>query len=405
MTRDWTKTLQPASFRGVAFYVDEEQLADSGRAIAVHTFVKAEEHATEDMGRKVRRWRIDGYVASDTADTDMRALVEVCSQEGDGPLVLPLYGSVTVKCERCTASGRKTELGLIKVAMEFIESGNDSAFETIAIGDRVAASLMSRHGRRRLFGPILFCRLSGMVMDRSLALVGQTARAIAIVLTATAARLPLSVAQGQAARRQVYLLSAVLAPQIAVAADVAAIGALVCACAAAMAADVDAADAVTPFYDAAAACAVAAPTFASPARTMDAAFGRRLAGCGEATFLGRAFVAQAQSAFPDRQSAIAARQRVADAMDASLDRIAAETGQIVVELLMQIANVTSDHIATVAADLQPIVRVRTPRSAPSSALAYALYQEPSRAQELVARNGVLTPLFMPTALDALSPDA
>ena len=39
------------------------------------------------------------------------------------------------------------------------------------------------------------------------------------------------------------------------------------------------------------------------------------------------------------------------------------------------------------------------------ALAWALYGDPSRAAELVERNRVGTSLFMPAAIDALSPDA
>ena len=91
------------------------------------------------------------------------------------------------------------------------------------------------------------------------------------------------------------------------------------------------------------------------------------------------FVAEAKTNFGDRQSAIAGRARIAAAMDASLDRIAAATGQPIVDLLGQVARTASKHIATVAADLRPVVQVRTPRSAPSSAIAFALYGDPSRA--------------------------
>ena len=140
--RDWSRTLPGASWRGFPFHVELEDLAQSGREIALHQFVKSEEHATEDMGRKPRRYRVDGYVVGDDADSQARALVELCSTAGDGPLRLPLLGSLTVKCDNCTCSMRKDELGRIKVVMDFIESGNDSAFVTIAIGDRLAGSAL-----------------------------------------------------------------------------------------------------------------------------------------------------------------------------------------------------------------------------------------------------------------------
>ena len=140
--RNWPKTLPNASFRGVSFHVDSEDMPESGREVALHSFVKAEEHSTEDMGRKARKYRVDGYTCGDAADGDALNLVAVCSQQGDGALLLPLNGYLTVKCTNCSTSMKKDDLGRVKVVMEFLESGNDSAFATIAIGDRIAASIM-----------------------------------------------------------------------------------------------------------------------------------------------------------------------------------------------------------------------------------------------------------------------
>ena len=140
--RDWTKTLSSASFRGFQFYTKREELPKSGREIAVHPFVKAETHATEDMGRKPRGYRVDGYVVGDDADTQALALVELCSQPGDGQLVLPLLGYLTVKCTNCACNMEKDELGRVHFVMDFEESGNDSAFVSLPIGARIAASVM-----------------------------------------------------------------------------------------------------------------------------------------------------------------------------------------------------------------------------------------------------------------------
>ena len=232
-----------------------------------------------------------------------------------------------------------------------------------------------------------------------------TARALALIVTATASRLPLDPLTGQKVRGQTYLLAAILAPTLRTSVDGVAVGQLIVQVSALMAGAVQPADALQPFYDAADAASIATPFFASPARTRAAGFGRLLAGCAEATFLGQAFLAQAQITYPDRQSAVAARKRIADAMDASLDRIAARTGQAVVDVLGRVARYSTGHIANVAANLQPIVRVTTPRSAPATALAYALYGDPARAPELVARAQCGTSLFMPTHFDALSPTA
>ena len=140
--RDWTKTLPDASFRGFPFHTKREELPQSGRHVALHEFVKAEDHATEDMGRKARRFRVNGYVVGDDADSQALALVELCSQPGDGQLVLPLLGYLTVKCDNCSCSMEKDELGRIHFVLDLHEAGNNSAFVSVSIGDRIAASLM-----------------------------------------------------------------------------------------------------------------------------------------------------------------------------------------------------------------------------------------------------------------------
>ena len=139
--RNWLTTLPNASFRGLPFYVESEELTDAGRKVALHEYAKSEDHSTEDMGRKTRKFRFAAYIVGDTADTDARAFVELCSQPGDGTLVLPVMGSYTVKCTGCNASSEKTKLGYVKVDLDFIESGSDSAFSVTALGDRIAASL------------------------------------------------------------------------------------------------------------------------------------------------------------------------------------------------------------------------------------------------------------------------
>lgn len=142
MARDWTKTLPNSSFRGSPFFVEEERLDDSGRMVAVHSFVKAEEHDTEDMGRKVRKWSVSAYIVGDNADADALAFVEVCSQSGNGVLVMPVLGTQTVKCTGCKAVSVKDRLGFVKFDLEFIEAGNGSAFVSATIGDRIASNLM-----------------------------------------------------------------------------------------------------------------------------------------------------------------------------------------------------------------------------------------------------------------------
>ena len=54
---------------------------------------------------------------------------------------------------------------------------------------------------------------------------------------------------------------------------------------------------------------------------------------------------------------------------------------------------------------QPVVRVEASRSFPSTALAWSLYGDPTRAEELVRRARCGTPLFMPATFEAVSPQS
>ena len=141
--RNWMRTLRPASFRGVTFYVDEEGLPKSGRRVATHEYVKAEEHGTEDMGRLPREFRITAYLASDVADSDVQDLIDACSTAGAATLILPFFGGQQVRCTGCGGKHRKDKLGYVGIDLEFVEAGGDGAvFPAIAIGDRIASSIL-----------------------------------------------------------------------------------------------------------------------------------------------------------------------------------------------------------------------------------------------------------------------
>ena len=141
--RDWTRTLRKASFRGVSFYVDEESLPKTGRRIARHEYVKAEEHDTEDMGRLPREFRVRAYIASDQADSEALRLVEACSMAGAFTLVLPFFGSNQVRCEGCGPSRKKDQLGYVSFDLDFVEAGSGGGgFSVFELGDRIAASAL-----------------------------------------------------------------------------------------------------------------------------------------------------------------------------------------------------------------------------------------------------------------------
>jgi prophage DNA circulation protein len=139
--RDWTKTLRPASYKGVGFFVEDEG-GKSGRYVATHAYVKAESHQTEDMGRLPRDYHVSAYLAADDADTALQSFVDLCSEAGPGTLVLPMQGAVQVRCTLCHVKARKEKLGYVELELEFAEAGaqDDTLSPPVPLGDRLAAS-------------------------------------------------------------------------------------------------------------------------------------------------------------------------------------------------------------------------------------------------------------------------
>ncbi|QKV20238.1 hypothetical protein [Oricola thermophila] len=105
--------------------------------------------------------------------------------------------------------------------------------------------------------------------------------------------------------------------------------------------------------------------------------------------------------FTARQDAQAARSRMSARADLAYS-VAGEFGADVVDWLVGLAGAAVEHLSAVAARRAPVVRVETGISLPSTLLAFDLYGDASRADELVDRNGVSTPLVMPTQFEAVT---
>jgi prophage DNA circulation protein len=61
-----------------------------------------------------------------------------------------------------------------------------------------------------------------------------------------------------------------------------------------------------------------------------------------------------------------------------------------------------DWITQTIANLAPVITVESNVQRPALDLAWILYADPTRADELVARNNVRNPFFMPQVISALA---
>lgn len=136
----WRDELQPARFRNAGFHVEAGDLA-GGRRTVVHEYPEQEKPFVEDMGRKAEVWRIAAFVIGDDYKTARNALLAALRERGPGILVHPLHGQVSVQVQDWTQRETTDLGGYASFDISFVEAGEQalpqSGYDTSA---RVARS-------------------------------------------------------------------------------------------------------------------------------------------------------------------------------------------------------------------------------------------------------------------------
>lgn len=121
----WRDTYRAATFRGVAFFVES---ADSshGRRQAVHETAQRDTPYTEDLGRKSREFSVVGYLLGKDYHLNRDELIKACELAGPGALVHPYRGEMNVVCRGLNVSETAAEGGKCTIALTFLEAGEAS---------------------------------------------------------------------------------------------------------------------------------------------------------------------------------------------------------------------------------------------------------------------------------------
>lgn len=121
----WRDNYRAASFRGVSFYVESAE-SSHGRRQAVHEHAQRDVPYTEDLGRKAREFSVSGYVIGEEYQSQRDELIKVCEQTGPGVLVHPYRGELTVVCRGLGLNESSSAGGMCMVTLTFIEAGEAS---------------------------------------------------------------------------------------------------------------------------------------------------------------------------------------------------------------------------------------------------------------------------------------
>jgi prophage DNA circulation protein len=402
LARDWLKTLWPASFKGVPFQV-ESDAEKGGRRKAVHQYPGRDDPFIEDLGEDKREFSVTAYVASDAADADAAALIEICAGPKAGTLVLPSHGPIEVQCLTFKRNRKSDKHGYIAIELEFVRDGSNEAQPSIlSLANLVFVDADVLQSAIAGFcidsvvalGQADYVILAGVEAMRDVAALFESIRTTAPVDTAVSAvqRSAIQALHDDAPSLIHRLTGVDPALGLRIATIARALGDGIAAPAARAA--------FLPLID------MLPDVPVDPAGTASAnqAAGnvnavRRAARLAVLTVAAESVARD--DAISDRSAGITLRADLTELFDAEISGLDMSHGDMI-DAVQGLRGAAVDYLSQKITTLAPVISANSNLTMPSLAWAWRLYADPSRADELVARNNVAHPSFMPVEIEALA---
>jgi prophage DNA circulation protein len=118
----WREQLRPVSFRGVEFYVDNHDL-ELGRRVQLHDYPFKDEAYPEDLGGKDGVYSFPGYVIGENYHEQRDKLIEALNQQGPGILVHRFLGRIKVQAGLQRMKESNHEGGMARFDLLFYKAG------------------------------------------------------------------------------------------------------------------------------------------------------------------------------------------------------------------------------------------------------------------------------------------
>ena len=397
--------LRPAALRGLLFYVQRSEDTSTRRWVT-HEFPGRDEPWHEDLGAKTRSFSIEGLLIGADVVLQARAFARAAADPEVATLLHPWLGGMQVVVQDCRLSQDVNEARVVRISLRVEKAGTKPApvIDAFGLGSVLADAEEVLTAAQAAYAEYRYMRAAAdFVIESFKASVMGIAGAIEGALS--------SVGQGGATAGSVAALStlsdAALVSDVAVPLALAAAARDVSALAGGRAALTRGADAApVPAFEALGALTtqelVPAPTApaTTPARQQLVMANEALGVLAAAIFAGEVARAGAAVHWASRDDAMAARDRVADALAAAADRVAALGWDSVWQSLIALRASLATDLAQRAAPLPRIKRLELPGAMPSTLIAYRLDGDRisdvfGRGAALSARNRVRHPGFVP----------
>lgn len=372
------------SFRGARFVVPENDL-EFGRRKQVHEYPKRDTPYVEDIGRKARRFSVQVFVdGSITADDDYiparDALIAAIEEAGPGTLVHPWYGALRVDVVESSVRESTREGGRAAFQLAFVEAGEaifptatvQTASQVEAAADAALETVQADFAQAWDVDKLPGFSLVELAaeLDRTLA---DVERWVAGAVDSVAAEIR---APGNMAAA---LIGAVRRMADAAAAPLRAI-------------------ALYKTLFGAGASSPAVPT-TTPTRRRQAAATAALHAAVQRSAVIEACRASSRADYPARDDALAVRVSLLDALDEQMEAVDAVTGAPVADEVYQglaaLRAAVAEDLRVRGARLPEARHVTFGATLPALVVAYRVHGDAARDAEIVDRNRIRHPGFVP----------
>jgi len=385
----WRDKKQQGSFRGVSFS-STSQTTEGGRRVVVHEYAGSDEAWAEDLGQKADISNLELFVIGADYMAGRDALLVALKAKGSGELVHPWLGRMQVQVQTYSLSESSRQGGMATFTVAFVEAGKQqfpSATKNTASAVDAAANAAVISSADDFTKSFSVAKQPGWVVDDAIAGLNS---ATAAVNAATAA-FPAMPAQVTGFYSALTTLQGSLNTLVRLPADLAnGMVSIIGGMGNTFADPIPALQLLAKFGD----NQSISTSSATPARKVQAdnqaasiALTRRVALIEQAR--------ASSAAMPESSvAAIALRDRLADELD-----VASETANDDVYLaLVDLRSAMVTDLTERAAQLPQIHIFNTQAVMPAVVLAHRLMGDASRVDELVARNGIRHPGFVPAGI-------
>ena len=138
--------LRPASFRGVPFKVEASDIG-AGRRTQLNEYPQRDKPYVDDLGRATREIALTAFVVGEDYIDQANAVIGALEEPGPGTLIHPWLGELRVSIKDLARVSFDPALGQARISMQFIEAGEltfPSSETSTQAASRIAAGKLEK---------------------------------------------------------------------------------------------------------------------------------------------------------------------------------------------------------------------------------------------------------------------